>query len=346
MRHVDIEQRRERILCAIVESYIAGATPVGSRTISQMLRRSISPATIRNVMADLEEIGLITHPHTSAGRVPTDKGYRRYVDSLLEPKHLTKDEEAVINKLLTRRFEDFDILMQTYSRAISLVTNVAGVVLTPRLKRSTFKHIEFISIDSSRLLVVLMTGSGIVRSSIIEIEEDVTKTELLRMSEFLNSELEGMFLTEIKDYLTRRILQQRDSFYSFLKKAMFIVSMPSLLNMEERMYFDGATAVMSYPEFRDVYKAKLFLSLLEDKRDIVSLLNEDMEAEGIKVHIGKENACKNIQECSVITCNYKIKGKTVGAIGAIGPTRMEYGTIISTLGYLSDLLGKALEELG
>jgi heat-inducible transcriptional repressor len=346
MRHVDIEQRREKILCAIVESYIDNATPVGSRAISQMFRWSISPATIRNVMADLEEMGLITHPHTSAGRLPTDKGYRFYVDALLEPKHLTKDEEAVINKLLGRRFEDFDSLMQAYSRAISIITNVAGVVLTPRLKRSTFKHIEFIPLDSSRLLVVLMTGSGIVRNYIIETEEKLTKAELLRISEFLNHELEGMFLAEVKDYLTRKMLEQRDSFYAFLKKAMLILSMPNLLSMEERMYFDGTTALMSYPEFRDISKARLFLKLLEEKKDILDLFNEDMENDGIKVHIGRENTCKDIQECSIITCNYKIKDRTVGALGAIGPTRMEYGKIISTLVYISELLGKALEDRG
>ena len=200
MKRVDTQERQKKILCAIVESYIDTAMPVGSRAISQRFRWSVSPATIRNVMADLEDTGLITHPHTSAGRVPTDKGYRFYVDSLLEPKHLTREEESLINKLLKRSFEDFDSLMHASSRAISMITDVAGIVLTPRLKRSVFKHIEFIPVDSSRILAVLMTGSGIVRSSIMEVGEELAKSELLRISEFLNQELEGMFLTEIKDY--------------------------------------------------------------------------------------------------------------------------------------------------
>ena len=346
MKKVDVEQRQKKILSAIVESYIDTAMPVGSRAISQRFRWSISPATIRNVMADLEEAGFITHPHTSAGRMPTDRGYRLYVDTLLDPKHLTKEEESVVNRLLGRRFEDFDSLMHASSRAISMITNVAGIVLTPRLKRSLFKHIELIPIDSSRVLAVLMTGSGIVRNSIMEIEDEFSKSDLVRISEFLNQELGGMFLGDIKDYLTRRLLQEKDSFYTFLKKAMLVLSIPSFLRMEDRMYFEGATSIMSCPEFKDISKARLFLKLMDDKKEILDLFNEDMEKDGIKVHIGGENAFKYMQECTVITCNYKIKHRTIGVIGAIGPTRMEYGKVMSAVGYLSEVLGKALEDLG
>jgi len=297
-------------------------------------------------MVDLEEMGLITHPHTSAGRMPTDKGYRLYVDCLLEPKHLTKEEESIITRLVSKRCEDFESLMQASSRAISMITNVAGIVLTPRFKRSVFKHIEVIPIDSSRLLAVLITGSGIVKSSILDLEEEFTRSELFRISEFLNQELEGMSLGEIKDYLTRRLLEQSDSFYTFLKKAMLIISTPSLLRMEDRLYFEGATSLMSYPEFSDIRKARLFLKVFEEKKDILDLFNEDMETEGVKIHIGRENACKYIQECTVVTCNYRIRQKTIGVVGAIGPTRMEYGKVISTVDYLSQALGKALETIG
>ena len=345
MKTIDIEQRQKKILSSIVESYIDNAMPVGSRTISQKLRQSMSPATIRNVMADLEERGLIAHPHTSAGRVPTDKGYRYYVDSLLEPKHITKEEESIINKMLTRTHDDFESLVQNASRAISMITNVAGVVLTPRLKRSIFKRIEFVPIDSSRVLAVLITGSGIVRDSILDLEEDFTKQDLLRISEFLNQELSGMFLGEINNHLTRRLLEERDSFYTFLKKAISILSMPTLLKMKDRVYFEGASSVMSYPEFSNVAKARLFLRLFEEEKDILDLFNEDMEQDGIKVHIGKENTCKDIQECTIITCNYMINKRTIGALGAIGPTRMEYGKVIAAISYLSEVLGEALESI-
>jgi len=346
MKKVDAEQRQKKILSAIVESYIDTAMPVGSRAISQRFRWSISPATIRNVMVDLEEMGFITHPHTSAGRIPTDKGYRLYVDTLLGPKHLTGEEETSINKILGKKFEDFDSLMHASSKAISMITNVAGIVLTPRLKRSVFKHIEFIPIDSSRILAVLMTGSGIIRNSMMEIEIGTERSELARISEFLNQELEGVFLGEIKEYLTRRLLQEHDSFYTFIKKAMLILSMPSLSKMEDSVYLEGAASLMSCPEFRDITKARLFLKLFEDKKEILDLFNEDMDSEGIKVHIGVENVSKHIKDCTVITCNYKVKDRAIGAIGAIGPTRMEYGKVISAVSYLSEVLGKALEELG
>ncbi|MDP6685460.1 MAG: heat-inducible transcriptional repressor HrcA [Candidatus Omnitrophota bacterium] len=346
MRHVDIEDRRKKILAAVVEAYIESSVPVGSRAIAQRFRWTMSPATIRNVMADLEESGLITHPHTSAGRMPTDKGYRFYVDSLMEPERMTKDEEAIVRKLINKRCEDFDCLMQGVSRAISMITNSAGIVLTPRFKRSVFKKIQFVPIDSSRVLAVLITASGLVRNSILELEEEISVDEFLKMAEFLNHDLEGMFLGDIKSYLTRRLLEERDSFYSFLKKAMFVISSPNFLKMQDRMYFEGATSLMSHPEFMDISKARLFLRLFEEKKDILDLFNEDMESEGIKVHIGKENSCKDIQAYTVVTCNYKIKDRTVGALGAIGFTRMEYGKVISTVNYLSEVLGNVLEELG
>ncbi|MBU1147189.1 MAG: heat-inducible transcriptional repressor HrcA, partial [Candidatus Omnitrophica bacterium] len=331
MKHIDVEQRQKKILAAIVESYIDSAAPVGSRAVSQRFRWSMSPATIRNVMVDLEEAGLITHPHTSAGRVPTDKGYRFYVNSLLEPKHLTREEESVIVRMLNRKSEDFESLMQNASRAISMITNEAGVVLTPRLKKSIFKRIEFIPVDSSRALTVLITGSGIVKNAILNVEDGLTKSDLFRMSEFLNQELEGMFLGDIRNHLTRRLLEERDSFYAFLKKAVTMLSNPNFFNMEERLYFEGTSGLMSHPEFEDIKKARVFLRLFEDKKDLVDLFNEDMESDGIKVHIGKENTCRHIQDCAIVTCNYQINGRTIGALGAIGPTRMEYGKVMSAV---------------
>ncbi|MBU4343362.1 MAG: heat-inducible transcriptional repressor HrcA [Candidatus Omnitrophica bacterium] len=345
MKHVDTKQRQKKILSAIVEFYIETALPVGSRFVSQRFRYSISPATIRNVMADLEEAGLITHPHISAGRVPTDKGYRLYVDDLLEPKHLTKEEQSAISKMINRGHKDLESLMQACSKAISVITNVAGVVITPRIKRSLFKHIELIRIDSSRILVVIVTASGIVKNTIVHTHEDLTKPELHRISEFLNEELKGMFFDEIKTHLNRRLLEERDSLYSFLKKTVLLLSSPNIFSMEERLYFDGTASLMSCPEFSDIAMARVFLKAFEDRQDILELFNQDMEEEGVKVHIGMENRCKEIQNCSVITCNYKINQRTIGALGAIGPTRMEYGKVMCAVSYLSDLLGEALEDI-
>ena len=346
MKHVDMESRRKSILGAVVESYVDTATPVGSRAISQRFRYTISPATIRNVMVDLEEMGLIMHPHTSAGRIPTDKGYRFYVDSLLEPKHLTKEEESIINKLIHHSGKDVEYIMQNASKAISIITNVAGMVLTPRLKRSIFKHIELFNIDDSRILAVIITTSGFVKNSIMDFEEHVTKQELMRITEFLNSELEGISLGEIKSYLTRKLLEEKDSFYTFLKRATDILSVPGLFRADDHLHFEGAACIMSHPEFTDVRKAGLFLRACEDKKDLLNLLNEDMEREGIKIHIGKENTDSEMQDYSIITYNYKINGATVGAVAAIGPTRMEYGKVMSVLQYISHELGKELENLG
>ena len=346
MKKVDTESRQKSILNAIVESYVDSATPVGSRAIAQRFRNAISPATIRNVMADLEEKGLIMQPHTSAGRVPTDKGYRFYVDSLLEPKHLTKEEESIINKLIHQSIGDIEHVMQNVSKAISLATNVAGIVLMPRLKRSIFKHIELFNMDNSRIMAVIVTTTGFVKNSIMDFEEHLTGQELTRITEFLNSELEGVSLGEIKSYLTRKLLEERDSFYTFLKRAADILSVPGLFKADDHLYFDGAACIMSHPEFTDIKKARLFLRACEDKKGLLNLLNQDMELEGVKIHIGKENLYNDIQDLSIVTCNYKVNDMIVGAIAAIGPTRMEYGRVISVLKYISSELGKELESLG
>jgi heat-inducible transcriptional repressor len=239
-----------------------------------------------------------------------------------------------------------DALMQSASKAVSMITNVAGIVITPRFKRSVFKKVEFIPIDTQRILTVLVTGSGLVKNTMLEFEEEFTVSELERMAEFLNEELEGMFLGDIRQYLTRRVLEERDSFYSMLEKAIDILSSPGILKAEERLYFDGATSIMSCPEFRDISKARLFLRLLEEKSDILDILNQDMDIEGIKVHIGRENPQKSIQEYTIVTSNYKINDTVIGAVGAIGPTRVEYGKVISAVDYIAGLLGEALEHLG
>ncbi len=338
--------RQKELLNLVIESYIKTAEPVGSNLLAEKGKLGVSGATLRNEMRALEDEGYLSHPHTSAGRVPTDKGYRFYVDSLLEPKHLTKEEESIINKLIHHSGNDIDYIMQNVSKAISIITNVAGIVLTPRLKRSIFKHIELFNIDDSRILAVIITTSGFVKNSIMDFEEHITKQELIRITEFLNSELEGVSLGDIKSYLTRKLLEERDSFYTFLKRAMDILSVPSLFKAEDHLYFEGAACIMSHPEFTDVRKAILFLRVCEDKKGLLNLLNLDMELDGIKIHIGKENIDSEIQDYSIVTCNYKINGTTVGAMAAIGPTRMEYGKVMSVLKYISHQLGKELESLG
>jgi len=200
--------------------------------------------------------------------------------------------------------------------------------------------------DDSKILAVIVTTSGFIKNSIMDIEERITKQELGRITEFLNRELEGVSLGDIKSYLTRKLLEERDSFYTFLKRAMDILSVPALFRADDHLYFEGAACIMSHPEFTDIRKAGLFLKACEDKKGLLNLLNQDMELEGVKIHIGKENLYNEIQELSIVTCNYKVNDMTVGAIAAIGPTRMEYGKVISVLRHISNELGKELEGLG
>lgn len=346
MKIVDVEERKRKILASIVEEYINTGSPVGSRTVSQKFRWSLSPATIRNVMADLEGEALIHQPHTSAGRVPTDKGYRYYVDNLMGFRRLTKEEEEFIIKTFRGPNIDLETILEEASKLISVLTNIVGLVMTPRLRRSSLKYIGLKPVGGSKILATLITSSGLIKNSILEIDEDLTKSELERISEFLNSELEGILLGEIKTYLTRKLLEERTPFYTLLKKAMALIIDAPFMKSDDRIFFEGISYIMQQPEFSDISKMGLLLKAIEEETNFLELLGADMEEEGVHIHIGRENPFKEIQDCSIVTCNYRIGAQAIGAVGAFGPTRMEYDRTVSVVSYISDLLGKVLSELG
>ncbi len=346
MKDPDLTERKKKIFSAIVEEYINTGEPVGSRTIAQKFRWSLSPATIRNVMADLEEDAFILQPHTSAGRVPTDKGYRYYVDHLMELRRITKEEEEFIQKSFRDKNADQETILERASKIISLLTKVAGIVMAPRLRCSTLKFIGLKLVAPSKILVTLITGSGLIKNSIIEIDGEINEAELNRISEFLNSELEGMTLSELRAFLTRRLLEERTSFYILLKKAMGLILNAPFMKSDDRIFFEGISYIIQQPEFSNISKMGSLLKAIEEETNFLELLDADIEGEGVHIHIGKENPFKEIQECSIITCNYSIGRQAIGTVGAIGPTRMEYDRAVSVVSYISDFLGKVLSELG
>lgn len=346
MREIDIQERKKKILSLIVEEYINTGAPVGSRTISQKFRQTLSPATIRNVMADLESEGLIHQPHTSAGRVPTDGGYRYYVDYLMESRNLTKEEEELILKSFRDPNTELELVLEKASKIISALTNIAGLVTTPRLRRSSFRYLGLKFVGTSKILATLITSSGLIKNSILEIGEEITISELERISEFLNSELIGISLGEIRTYLTKRLLEERSSFYDLLKKGIGLILEAPFMKAEGKIYFEGISYIIQKPEFKDISKFGLLLKAIEQERDFLEMLDAEMDEDGVHIHIGQENPFREIQNCSVVTCNYRIGRQVIGSVGAIGPTRMEYDRAVSVVSYISELLGKVLSELG
>lgn len=342
----DVISRRNKIMGIVVDSYVSTAMPVGSMAVSKKFRERISPATIRNIMAELEETGYITHPHTSAGRVPTDKGYRYYVDSLMEEKCLTRDERDFIEGVLSQDFDELGDIIKRAARLISNLTQQASVVSFPRAKRRTFKRIELIPATHTKIYALLFTAQGIVKHSIFELRESCDESELMKISRFLNDELSGLQLNEIGDYLLRKVLGENDAFHHLFKEATDILNMSHILEEEvERIFLDGAHHIIEQPEFRDTGKVKPLFKALEEEEEILNIMDRDLNEERVRVHIGSENPYEDIRECSLVISNYKIGDQNIGGIGVIGPTRMNYSKSVPVVEYVSDIFSRLLTRL-
>ncbi|MCM8766166.1 MAG: heat-inducible transcriptional repressor HrcA [Candidatus Omnitrophica bacterium] len=343
MRRVDLKSRKEKILGTIVETYIGEAEPVGSRTIARKLHFKFSPATIRNIMADLEEEGYITHPYTSAGRVPTDKGYRYYVDHLMPEERLTPQEKKEIMREMEAG-EDISEIMDKTSRLLARLCEEAGIVVYPCLKKSRLKHIELIDVGNNSVLMVLITNSGLIKNLLLRFPQTYSRSHLEKITNLFNAELEGVYLSEIWKYLWHKRLSDDFSVFNLFKDAFSILEEAFKKLEEERFSFEGATQILTQPEFEDRYTLTKLLQLIEERRLFLDILAQDMEEEGIKAHIGEENSYKEFRPLSLVTANYHIEGKVVGALGVVGPTRMAYAHVFSIVKNVSEILESVLER--
>ncbi|MDD5424440.1 MAG: heat-inducible transcriptional repressor HrcA [Candidatus Omnitrophica bacterium] len=342
----DYVSRRNSILEVVVDSYVSTAAPVGSLAVSKKLRERLSPATIRNIMCSLEEAGYITHPHTSAGRIPTDMGYRYFVDSIMEPKYLTQDERDFVEGALSQEADELEDLIKRAARIISGLTGQTSLVSFPRAKRRTFKRIELIPATKTKVYALLFTAQGLVKHSIFEIQEVLEETELSRVSKFLNDELDGLQLNEIADHLLRRVIEENDPFHQLFKEATELLNMSHILeDSGERILLDGAHHMMEQPEFRNAEKVKRLMKVLEEEEEILDLMDRDMNELSARIHIGSENPYNDIKECSIVISNYRIGNRNVGSIGVIGPTRMDYPRAVPAVEFVSDAFSRLLTRL-
>ncbi len=342
----DLVSRRNKILEEVIESYVTTATPVGSFTISKKFKVGLSPATIRNIMSELEELGYIMHPHTSAGRVPTVKGYRYYVDALMQLKRLTDEEREFIEMALNQDLDELEDVVKRTARLISSLTKQASLISFPRAKKRTFKRIELIRATPTKIYALLFTAQGIVKHAIFELQENVEENELSRVSRFLNDELSGLQLSEIKDSLLRRIISENDPFHHLFKQAIDILNRSHLLEEnDEKIFLDGTHHIVEQPEFRDTEKVKTILKALEEEDEILSIMDGDLDEDKVRVHIGSENPYEDIRECSIVISNYKIGGENIGGIGVVGPTRMDYSKAVSVVEYVGQVFSQLLTRL-
>ena len=338
-----LKSRGHRILEAVIQTYAESGVPVGSEQLCQRYSFGLSSATIRNVMAELEEQGLITHPHTSAGRVPTDQGYRYYADILMEPKRLTPEEEELIESLSETKAEDPFQLLQKAAELLSGLTRDAGIVLVPQLAQGSFQNIRLISVDPQEVIGLLIASEGLVRHTRMELDEAVSDEELARIERFLNQELSGMPLSQVDGYLERALLEARDTFFHLYKRAHELLSLKSLFEEEVSLILEGTSIILEAPEFRDMERTRRLMKGLEEKEGLAELLRRDLSADEVRFHIGSENKETSLIDCTIAAAPYRLRGGVTGALGVLGPTRMDYSRVSALVGRAAQAVTKAFE---
>ena len=342
---IELSERNSLILQAVIQDYIRTAEPVGSRVLSRHYNLSISPATIRNVMSDLEEMGLLTQPHTSAGRIPTEKGLRFYVDSLLQVRDISGPDQQAINQEFAGLSPEAEQVIRHSSKVLSSVSRHMGIVLAPRFSAQTLQQLQFVRVNDHMILVVLVGRTGMIQNRIIETEEELGSEDLDRFNRYLNDVLEGLTISEIKGRILEEMQQEKNQFDQMLSRALKLSHKVFVEDTtEDDVYIDGHGNLLDYPEFADVGVMKSIFKAFEDKSILVKLLDQTINASGVQIFIGAETELAELQGCTLIASRYSRGTRPLGTLGVIGPTRINYSKIIPVVDYTAKLVSHILES--
>ncbi len=328
-----LNERKIKILEAIITDYIATAEPVGSRTIARKYDLGISPATIRNEMSDLEEMGFIEQPHTSAGRIPSQSGYRMYVDNMMHKRMLTDDEAEFLKNAISFNVNRVEYLMQQTAKALAMLTNYTTVVTEPKSSGVKIKHIQLVPVDKNTAAAVVVTENNAIKNHIIKAKNMPDADGLYRLSGKINSVLENYALDDINSDRVQEALKEFAD-YSELIVNVFKAVISTVRQEEDvHLYTSGVRNLLGFPEFSDVNKAKNIFQAFEEKDMLITLLGggENTAADKIEIVIGGENKMEELKDCSIVRANYRYGKNSVGKIGIIGPTRMNYSQTVSVL---------------
>ena len=353
------DSRGQIILSAVINEHFVTGEPVGSKTIAEKFANAsgLSSATIRNVMSELEDLGLLEHPHTSAGRVPTDRGYRFYVDNLLGVLSISNDDLRVISDEFGFSESDFsetpDRLMERTSQLLSALSKNVGIVVSPSLANDRLQHIEFVNLSDNRVLVVLVSAPNIVHNKIIRLKAAFARDELERAARYLNAEFGGKSLSEIRTEILKLMHDEKSLFDKLLQTAVILCSQ-SIEDEKDRLgevYVDGASNILTKSDFADLERLRELLSTIGEKSRLMQILNEcltrDNSAKGdnVQIIIGSENSASSLQNCTLITAPYRFgNGAAVGTLSVLGPTRIEYARMISIVSYVARVLEKMIAK--
>ncbi|MGN0407967.1 MAG: heat-inducible transcriptional repressor HrcA [Bacteroides sp.] len=334
----ELDERKLKILHAIIQNYLETGEPVGSRTISKYADLNLSSATIRNEMADLEELGYIVQPHTSAGRIPTDKGYRLYVDNMLREKEeeIAGREQEVekMKDFLAEKVDRVEELLQNVAKSLAIDTNYATMVTTPQFHHNKLKFVQLSQLEPKKILAVIVMDGNLIRNKVIDIDEEISQETLLKLNVLLNSTLNGLTLEEINLGIISRMQNQAGEQIELVRHVLDVIAETISSADDLQIYTSGATNIFKYPELSDSSKASELICTLEEKERLTDLITDSLQKDnnqGIQVYIGSETPVQTMKDCSVVTANYELRDGVRGTIGIIGPKRMDYEKVVETL---------------
>ncbi|WNR46357.1 heat-inducible transcriptional repressor HrcA [Paenibacillus roseipurpureus] len=328
-----LTERQRMILSAIIDDYVRSAEPIGSRSISKRGNVGFSPATIRNEMSDLEEMGYLEQPHTSAGRIPSHKGYRYYVDHLLKHGSLHSQDLNSMKGAFAERIQEMEGVIQHVAGMLSSLTNYTSIVLGPEVFSTTLKHIQIVPLSETSAVAIMVMNTGHVENKTVTIPEGISMVDIEKVVNILNKRLQNVPLIQFKSKLYNEISNELSKYVSGYQELLGMVEGVLQSNEKDRVFLSGMTNMLTQPEFKDVDKVKSIFDLLEEAPTLIKLFTPSNE--GIEIKIGAENSLEAISNCSLITASYSIGGTPLGTIGILGPTRMEYGRVIGLMEHLS-----------
>jgi heat-inducible transcriptional repressor len=341
-----LDKRKNLILKVVTDDYIESAEPVGSRTIARKHELGLSPATIRNEMADLEESGYLEQPHTSAGRIPSQLGYRYYVDALMSLQQLSKKAIEAIHQELEQHQHQVETIIHQTSKILVQMTSYPSLILSPHFKSATFRHIQLIRLAANTVLVLVVTDTGMVENKVIKFEGEISDQDLDRISVLLNRKLRGLNLKDLRGSLFNEVRSELTFHEAFFNESLKLLLKlaTQTTDAKERVYLDGTTKILEQPEFADLKRFKPLMDILEEEDKLYKILSANI-SRGARVTIGAENEELGINDCSVVTAGYEIAGRQVGVIGVLGPTRMEYAKVLPVVEYTAAILSDLLTHI-
>lgn len=341
-----MEERKKKILHALIKDYVATAEPVGSRTLAKKYDLGVSPATIRNEMTDLEEQGYVVQPFTSAGRVPSDKGYRYYVDQLMAEDMPAKTQinEKSINEVLSHTAQEMDALMKQSAKLLSQLTNYTAIVVRPNISKGNLEQINLIPVGERELMVLMRSDSGMLFHRVVELPEPIPADKLIAFERLLNQKFAGYNIADITSTIISDMAMQMLWHTSLLRQTLELFEQAfQTYDREDSVFINGTLNMLNQPEFRDVDKMRSVLEALETK-DLMKNMIQPTEQNSTKIYIGDELAHPDIKYCSVVTAPYTINGRYAGTIGVLGPTRMDYPRIVAFVEAISRQLSERMKK--